>query len=177
MKRTDLKHAEIIAGLLLMGLSIYTAVLSTGNPIGWQRGVGPGAGFVPFWLSIMMLVSTTVIVVKAFFGKIPESWNGILYFESTAEAKMVAWHIFSLLVALLIVPFLSLYGSIVFLILFHMKFLGRKHHSWMTTIVLAILYPIGIFLFFEILMQLIMPKGMLDPLFDPIFSLFAASPA
>ncbi len=169
-----MRRAEIIAGLILAVLSIYTAILSAKLPITWVRGRGPGAGFFPFWLSIVMLISTLIIVMKAALGKIPERWKNRRYFEP-AEGKAVFWHASSLLLALAFVPVVGTYGAIMFLLVFHMKALGRGRHSWITTIAVAIIVPVCIFLFFEIMMQEILPKGMTEPLFDPLFALFNAS--
>lgn len=169
-----MRRAEIMAGLVLIGLSIYTAFLSAELPITWVRGRGPGAGFFPFWLSIIMIASALIIVIKASLGKIPERWKNRRYFEP-AEGKAVFFHVVSILVALAIVPVVGTYGAIIFLLVFHMKVMGRGRHSWLTTIAVAILVPVCIFLFFEIMMQEILPKGMTEPLFDPLFALFNAS--
>jgi hypothetical protein len=170
MKRTNTKQAEIIGGLILMAFSVWTAILSTENPIGWVRGQGPGAGFAPFWLSIIMLICSTAVVIKALLGKIPADWKDKKYFATTAEGKFALWHIFSLVVALAITPVVSMYGGIIFLVLFHMKFLGRKLHSWLNTIIVAIIIPVGIFVFFEMFMQIPLPKGMAQPFFNIIYS-------
>jgi hypothetical protein len=170
MKRTSMKQAEIIAGLILMAFSIWSAILSTEVPFGWVRGEGPGAGFAPFWLSIIMLICSAAVTIKALLGKIPAGWKDKKYFETAAEGKFAFWHILSLIVALAITPVVSMYGAILFLVLFHMKFLGRKAHSWLNTIIVAIVIPVGIFVFFEMFMLIPLPKGMLDPFFDLIYS-------
>lgn len=169
-------RAEIVAGFAIVIMSIYTAVLSAELPITWVSGRGPGGGFFPFWLSIIMLVSALVIIGKALLGKVPQEWKTQRYFES-AEARAVGWHAFSLIAALAIVPIVGAYGAIIFLLVFHMQFMGRGRYSWLTTIAVAIGVPVIIFLFFEILMQEILPKGLTEPLFDPVFALFSMSPS
>lgn len=171
-----MKRAEIVTGVILILFSIWTAWLSTDLPIGWVSGRGPGGGFFPFWLSIVMIISCLVIVGKALAGNIPKAWIGKPYFD-TGEMKIVALHAGSILVALGLIYIIGVYGSIFLLIIFHMKAMKPltgigRNHSWSVTMALAILTPIAIFMFFEILMQQIMPKGLTEPLFNPIFGFF-----
>lgn len=171
-----MKRAEIIAGLVIIVFSIYAAWLSTALPISWVRGRGPGGGTFPFYLSIIMLLSALMIVIRALLGKIPEAWVGQSYFDR-AELKSVLMHAGSLVGAVASIYVIGTYGAIMALIVFHMRVMGRGRHSWPATLAVAIITPIVVFLFFEILMQQIMPKGYTEPLFDPIFNLFSASPS
>lgn len=166
-----MKRAEIIAGLAIAIFSIYAAWKSTELPIGWVRGRGPGGGTFPFWLSIIMLVCAVVIVIKALRGKLPEGWVDKPYFDEL-ELKSVLLHGGSIVVAVASIYVIGTYGAIILLLVFHMRYMGR--HSWTSTIVVSLVTVVVVFLFFEILMQQIMPKGYTDPLFDPIFQFFNA---
>lgn len=168
------KRAEISAGLIIAIFSIYAAWKSTELPISWVHGRGPGGGAFPFYLSIIMLISALFIVVRALRGKIPEGWAGQPYFDR-AELNSVLMHAGSLVGAVASIYVIGTYGAIMLLLIFHMRVMGRGRHSWPATLAVAIITPIAVFLFFEILMQQIMPKGYTEPLFDPIFSLFSTS--
>ncbi|MEJ2345694.1 MAG: tripartite tricarboxylate transporter TctB family protein [Gammaproteobacteria bacterium] len=171
-----MKRAEIWGGVVIAIFSIYAAWMSAQLPITWVRGRGPGAGTFPFYLSMIMLVCSIVIVIRALRGKIPEAWVDQPYFDK-AEFKSVSLHAGSLIAAIASIYVIGTYGAIMGLILFHMRVMGRGRHSWLSTILLTILIPVGVFLFFEILMQQIMPKGLTEPLFNPIFELFNATPS
>jgi hypothetical protein len=45
-------------------------------------------------------------------------------------------------------------------------------HSWSLTATLAVSIPVVIFYFFEITLKIILPKGITEPLFLPLYKLF-----
>ena len=53
---------------------------------------------------------------------------------------------------------------------FYVRFMGK--HSWKLTATLAILIPVVIFYFFEITLKIILPKGITEPLFLPLYKIF-----
>ncbi len=168
-----MKRAEIVAAAVLAVFSAYAAVKSTELPIDWVRGRGPGGGMFPFYLSLIMLASALIIMVRGIAGRIPAAWTDKRYF-SGVELKNATMHAGSLVVALASIYVIGTYGAIVFLLVTHMRFLGRRKHRWGTVIAMSVATPVTIFLFFEILMQQVLPKGYTDPLFYPIFAFFNA---
>ncbi len=171
-----MKRAEIAAAAVLALFSAYAAIKSTELPIDWVRGRGPGGGMFPFYLSLIMLASCLVIIGRAAAGRIPEAWVGKAYF-TRVEFKHAMLHAGSLVIALASIYVIGTYGAIVLLLVAHMRFLGRRRHGWGAVIALSVATPVAIFLFFEILMQQILPKGYTDPLFYPIFAFFNAPSA
>jgi putative tricarboxylic transport membrane protein len=171
-----MKRAEIIAAAVLAMFSAYAAVKSTELPIDWVRGRGPGGGMFPFYLSLLMLASALVIMVRGIAGRIPAAWVGKSYF-SRVEFKHAVMHGGSLVAALASIYVIGTYGAIVLLLVAHMRFLGRRKHSWGAICALSVATPVAIFLFFEILMQQVLPKGYTDPLFYPVFAFFNAPAA
>lgn len=168
-----MRRAEIVAGIVIALFSVYTAWLSTALPISWVKGRGPGGGTFPFYLSLIMLVCAVMIVARALRGRLPAAWAGRRYFEPL-ELKSVALHAGSVVAAVASIYVVGVYGAIMFLLVTHMRFIGTRKHSWALTIAVALVTPVVIFLFFEILMQQVLPKGYTEPLFDPLFEFFNA---
>jgi len=54
--------------------------------------------------------------------------------------------------------------------LFYLKVLGK--HQWLFSITFAVVTPIIIFYFFEITLKIILPKGITEPLFLPLYKMF-----
>jgi hypothetical protein len=53
---------------------------------------------------------------------------------------------------------------------FYMRFLGR--HSWTTSLIIALATPVVIFFFFEVTLKILLPKGVTEPLFFPLYATF-----
>ena len=65
---------------------------------------------------------------------------------------------------------LGFYGAILLFLIYYLRFLGR--HSWPVTLSIAILTPVVTFLFFDIAMRIVLPKGYLEPLLLPLYDFF-----
>ena len=65
---------------------------------------------------------------------------------------------------------IGVYGSIPIFLVFYMRFIGA--HPWVITSAIAISTPIVTFLFFEIALNITLPKGYTEPLFYPIYDVF-----
>ena len=66
--------------------------------------------------------------------------------------------------------FIGIYGALPLFLLFYLRVLGR--HSWWLSGSLALLIPVVIFYFFEIILKIILPKGITEPLFLPLYKMF-----
>ena len=63
MKLTT-RNAEIIVAVLLALCSIGLMIKSAQNRIDWTVEDNMGAGFMPFWLSLGMLICTIITIFK-----------------------------------------------------------------------------------------------------------------
>ena len=69
-----------------------------------------------------------------------------------------------------IVHLIGMYGSIPLFLLYYLRFLGG--HSWTATILISLAAPVIIFFFFDVALRIVLPKGYLEPLFFPLYSIF-----
>ena len=65
---------------------------------------------------------------------------------------------------------LGFYGAIAVFLIYYIRFLGR--HSWGVTLAISLITPVVTFLFFDIAMRIVLPKGYLEPLFLPLYDFF-----
>ena len=161
--------AELAMAILMGAFSLYLMYKSAELPIGWIRGEGPGGGAWPFWLSVIMLLSCVGIVVNWVRRKGDVAVSEEPYFEKTVliEVGLVA---VSLIVTVGLFSFIGVYGALPLFLLFYLRFLGN--HSWKLSLSFAILLPIITFFFFEITLKIILPKGITEPLFYPLYRIF-----
>ena len=164
-----MRRAELVAASVMAVFSLYLMWKSAELPIGWIPDEGPGGGAFPFWLSVGMLVSCVVIIVRTLRRATPESRSTERYMDYTAlRLFLVAAGSLTAMVASIHV--IGVYGAVPLFLIFYMRVVGR--HTWLTTASLALATPIVTFFFFEIGLKILLPKGFTEPLFYPLYKLF-----
>ncbi|MFB3059034.1 MAG: tripartite tricarboxylate transporter TctB family protein [Gammaproteobacteria bacterium] len=165
----SVRTAELLMALTMGAFSIYLMYKSAELPIGWIDGEGPGGGAWPFWLATIMLVSCVGILFNWFRRHGPIANSEKAYIESRVLMDIGAVAL-SLIVTVGLFSFIGIYGALPLFLIFYLRFLGK--HSWRLTTVLAIGIPVLIFYFFEVTLKIILPKGITEPLFIPLYKLF-----
>ena len=164
-----MRRAELVTAVLIGLFSIYLMWKSTELPIGWIPEKGPAGGAFPFWLSAGMLVTSIWILLRALRGVTPESRSREVFMDGPT-IRLIGMAAGSLLIALLLITWFGCYVAIPFLFIFWVRLVGKR--SWITTGALAVSVPIVTFFFFEIGMRILLPKGITEPLFYPLYQAF-----
>src|ERR687898_2649592 len=161
------RTAELLMGIALTLASIAFMYKSTdGLSIWWVPGTGPGSGAWPFWLSFIMFLSCLAIVVRWFMRVTPQSRSEAIFMDSGA-VRLLGITVAALAALLLGTQFIGIYLSLIVFLLFYLRLLGG--HSWTTSVSLMLAIPVGIFVFFEYLLVIPLPKGISEPLFYPVY--------
>ena len=162
------RTAELLMAIMMGIFSIYLMYKSTELEIGWIEDEGPGGGTWPFWLAAIMLISCIGILVNWFLKKGPIATSTKTYIEPhvIGDVAAVAG---SLIVCVGLFHWIGVYGSLPLFLIFYIRFLGK--HSWGLTATLAVVIPVVTFYFFEITLKIILPKGITEPLFLPLYRL------
>jgi len=163
------RTAELLMAIMMGIFSIYLMVKSYELPIGWIEDEGPGGGAWPFWLSAVMLISCLGIMFNWFRKHGPIATSNKIYIEPQVLMDVTAV-ILSLIVTVGLFSFIGIYGALPLFLIFYLRFLGK--HSWKLTSTLAVVIPVFIFYFFEITLKIILPKGITEPLFIPLYKMF-----
>jgi hypothetical protein len=141
--------AVFMAGLALIG--IYGS-LKVG--IGWADE-GPQAGFFPFYISVLVLISCAVNLVQTFL----KSDDGTL-FASWVQLRKVMSVVIPTAIYVLVLTYIGIYLASALLIATFMRWLGR--YRWSVVIGTAILVPIVTFVIFEKWFLVPLPKGPIE---------------
>ena len=165
----SVRTAELLMAIMMGIFSIYLMVKSTELPIGWIDGEGPGGGAWPFWLSTVMLISCLGILFNWFRKHGPIATSDKVYIEPHVLVDVTAVAV-SLIITVALFSFVGIYGALPLFLIFYLRFLGK--HSWRLTSALTVGIPIVIFYFFEITLKIILPKGITEPLFLPLYKMF-----
>ena len=178
-----MRAAELTIAASLMALSVWFMVLASELPIGWVEGRGPGGGAFPFWLGAVMFACAAAVFVRELR---PHTWRHRLRDETgqgdvdhagEEGAPFIdpdAWGPLAATVGLLIgtiamMHWLGTYVAIPLFLLIYLKTLGRR--GWALSLTIALVTPVVLFLFFEATLRILLPKGITEPLFFPLYAL------
>jgi hypothetical protein len=71
---------------------------------------------------------------------------------------------------LILIEVVGFYAAILAFMVYYVRFLGR--HSWWATLSISIGLVVASFFFFDIAMRIVLPKGLSEPLFIPLYDIF-----
>jgi hypothetical protein len=157
--------AESAIALGLMGLAAYFMWHATVLPIGWVEGSGPGGGAFPFWLSAVMLVCAGAVLVRSLSADAP---RGSFFVPATFRPVLMV--IAALGLTAVLMPILGTYIAIPAFLIWYLRFFGG--HSWAVTAGVVAGFVAILFFFFEVTAKVLMPKGITEPLFLPLYAIF-----
>ncbi len=163
-----MRVAELVMAVVMAIFSLYLMWKSAELPIGWIPNEGPGGGAFSFWLATGMLLCCGAMIVRWFRRSSPPSRSTEPYMDSYTRTQffLVAG---SLLVMVGLTHIIGIYGTLPLFLIFYVRFLGR--HPWVTTGAIAAATPVITFLFFEIALNITLPKGFTEPLFYPLYDI------
>lgn len=148
-----MRKAETAGGVLLVLFALVMLREALRLPIGWTVS-GPGAGFVPFWLSVGVAVTGAVILIQSLLP--------VLSPAAKAFIPVYAWK--PLLVVFLpmaaVIAFINVLGIYLGGALYlvgYMRLVGR--FRWLSVVVVSGLIPLVLFFIFEKWFLLPLPKG------------------
>jgi putative tricarboxylic transport membrane protein len=122
--------------------------------IGWGDE-GPRAGFFPFYVSLVVLISCAINIFAAL--AVPDDGR---VFAEWSQLRQVLWVLVPTIVYVGLIPFIGIYVASALLIAFFMRLFGR--YGWIVTAAVSVTVPIMTFLMFETWFLVPLPKGPLE---------------
>ena len=159
--------ADRIIAVSIMMLSAYFMWHATVLPIGWNGMTGgPGGGAFPFWLSAIMFCAAGGILVRSFRSESDTAGDFFDPDTLASVAKVTA----SIIVTIALIPWVGAYVALPLFLLWYLRIFGR--HGWTLTMSLSLITPVFLFFFFEVTLKILLPKGVTEPLFIPLYARF-----
>lgn len=164
-----MRVAELVMAVVMAIFSLYLMWKSAELPVGWIPDEGPGGGAFSFWLAAGMLLCCVAMIVRWYRRTSPPSQSDAPFMDrqSLKQFLLVAG---SLTAMIGLVHVVGVYGSVPLFLVFYLRFLGG--HAWHTTGAIALATPVVTFFFFEIALNITLPKGYSEPLFYPLYDIF-----
>jgi hypothetical protein len=122
--------------------------------IGWGDE-GPRAGFFPFYVSLVVLISCAVNIASV----LATTDKGQLFAE-WGQLRQVLSVLVPTIVYVALVPYIGIYVASALLIAFFMRLFGR--YGWIVTAAVSVAVPILTFLMFETWFLVPLPKGPIE---------------
>jgi putative tricarboxylic transport membrane protein len=151
------RSVEIGVALFMAALAGIGIAGSLKVGIGWGAE-GPKAGFFPFYISLVVLLSSAVNLIGAL-----REFTGREVFAEWGQIRRVLSVVIPTTVYVFAVPILGMYVSSGLLIAVFMKWIGR--YSWPIVLALSIGVPLVTFFMFERWFLVPLPKGPLEDWF------------
>lgn len=164
-----MRVAELVMAIVLAAFSLYIMMKSAELPIGWIPKSGPGPGAFPFWLGVGMLACCGWILVRWVRRTSPPSRSEEPYWDERGFRLFVIGAL-PLAIMIGLIHVVGTYVALPIYLAFYLRYVGG--HSWRLTAPIALIAPVATFLFFEIALQIELPKAITEPLFYPIYDLF-----
>ncbi|WP_280151771.1 tripartite tricarboxylate transporter TctB family protein [Piscinibacter sp. XHJ-5] len=147
--------AAVAAVLLVIGLAVIVESRRLGA--GWTSD-GPGAGYFPFFIGVIIVVSGLGILYDALLGKNRKTE----IFVDTVQLKRVMSVLLPAAGYVLAIAFVGVYVASTLYIALFMVVLGK--YSWARSAFAALGVDTLLFFMFEVWFKVPLFKGSLDPL-------------
>ena len=164
-----MRTAELVTAACLMAFAAFMMVYATALPIGWVDGSGPGGGAFPFWLSAGILATGALIFLREMRPAAAARQRERVFIDPRAYAQLTVVAA-ALIVTIALIGWLGSYVAIPLFLLFYLKVVGR--HGWVLTLIITAMTPVVLFFFFEVTLKILLPKGITEPLFYPLYAMF-----
>src|SRR5882724_4750768 len=150
------RSVEIGVTLAIAGFALLIIVGSLQVGIGWGAE-GPKAGFFPFYVGLLILISSIVNFVRI----APETSDRQL-FADWGQLRKVMSVLVPTTIYVALIPWLGIYVASILLIAVFMRWLGG--YGWRMLVAIAVGVPVATFVIFEKWFLVPLPKGPIEAL-------------
>ena len=145
---------NIVVSLMLMAVAAVVMIASYRLGAGWAKDVGPDSGYFPFYVSLIMFVTSGATLLQHLLQR-PQ--DGERMFIARHEFIMVLQVLIPTLIFVILSIYIGIYISMALFIAFFMMWHG--HYSWYKALPMAIVVPVVLFVVFEMWFLVPLPKG------------------
>jgi putative tricarboxylic transport membrane protein len=145
---------NLAVSLALMAVASVVMISSYHLGAGWAKDVGPDSGYFPFYVSLIMFITSSVTLFQHFLSRRPDGEGG---FIARGELVMVLQVLIPMTIFVVLAIYIGIYISMALFIGFFMTWHGR--YPIYKTLPVVLLVPVVLFVVFEIWFLVPLPKG------------------
>jgi putative tricarboxylic transport membrane protein len=155
---TSNRTIEIAVSVLLLALALTLGYDNWRTGVGWDS-TGPQPGYFPFYLAVILAAASLFGLVKALLSR----ELALESFVTRAQLRRVMAVFVPTLLFCLVTQFLGIYLASFLLISAFMRLVGKI--AWWKSLATAFVFSAVMFVTFDIVFDVIMPKGPLEAAF------------
>jgi hypothetical protein len=144
---------ELVVAFILMGVAAVVMVNTYLLGAGWEPSVGPQSGYFPFYIALIMFISSAVIFLSNLLTKSPNRSS----FVERDQFKLVLQVFVPTVIFVVATIYIGIYISGFLFIAIFMVWLGK--YPLYKALPVAAAVPLILFVVFEIWFLVPLPKG------------------
>jgi hypothetical protein len=144
---------EVVVALIMMGIAVVVMVDTYRLGAGWEPAVGPQSGYFPFYIALIMFITSAVTFLSNLLTKSPN----LSSFVERDQLKLVLQVFVPTVIFVVATIYIGIYVSGFILIAFFMIWLGK--YPLYKALPVAAAVPLILFVVFEIWFLVPLPKG------------------
>lgn len=142
-------NSGVMAGAIILCLGIFSLILSF--QYSYSGIVGPGPGFFPFWLSLILVILAPLYMYESFKEKNTSN-------EEWPKGESMKRILFIIMTLILFLILFILFGYIVASVFF-LALLFYKEYKWYTTAMMSVGITAIMYFLFNTLLKVYLPTS------------------
>lgn len=149
-----MKKADLITGVILLVLSGY--LIQSASRLPPSPGFGPGAGFLPFWLGVLLAVLAVILLWTAWHRQATEKDKSP--FPEKKALILVMGALGGLAAYIVLLDVLGYLVDTFLYVMFLMWIVERER--WKIAAAVAVLTAAALYIIFRVLLKVTLPSNM-----------------
>jgi putative tricarboxylic transport membrane protein len=150
-----MKKADLITGIVLLVLSGLVIVEAWRMPD--SASFGPGAGFLPFWVGVILALLAVLLLASVWTRKVTEK-DSASPFPSRKALLAITGVLGGLAAYIFLIEVLGFLVDTFLYVAFLLGFVERER--WQMTVSVAFCTTVGLYVIFQVLLTIGLPKNM-----------------
>ena len=154
-----MRKANLGVAIFLFLIGVIVMYDSVRLGFRWVPGFGPGAGYLPFYLALGILICTSIIIVKQIRQLSKEGFVGDKRLIQEGGLKPILWVLIPSTVMVILTSIIGLHFAAAVFIFYYMRKVGAI--GWLECALVGVLFPVGMYLVFDRFFLIPLPDGIL----------------
>jgi putative tricarboxylic transport membrane protein len=148
-----MKRAHLIASIVLLALSGY--VIKESLKMKLLESYGPGVGFFPFWLGVILALLAMILIVKNW--RLPTGANDRSPFANKKAVISVSIVMAALAAYIILMEWIGFISNTILFVAFLLKVLERER--WLVTLPVSVMTAATLYIIFQVLLGIKLPAN------------------